>query len=116
MTLRELIEKAIEPSHEPYTVEEVAAELASERSTLFVEGESILICQLINHNDAITGHCWLGAGDMETIKSELIPRAEAWAKANGATRATIDGRRGWVRALKDMGFKEESVTLGKVLS
>lgn len=51
--------------------------------------------------DAI--HVWLGAGDLNELLT-MRPKVEAWGKAVGCKRATIDGRLGWDRVLKPHGF------------
>lgn len=111
----DLIRAAIEQTYEPYTVEEVVTEIREGRSALFAGESSVMVCTLHRHNDEITGHVWLAGGDLEELRDVLRPQAEEWARANGAAYATIDGRRGWVRALKEHGFKEVSVTVRKAL-
>lgn len=113
--LRRLIQRAIDRAYEPYTLDEVADEIESGRSTIFIGERSALICQLQSHNGVISGHGWLAAGDLDELCYTLGPMAEDWARQNGATSVTIDGRRGWVRALARTGYKEQSVTVRKVL-
>ena len=43
-------------------------------------------------------HGVAAAGDLRTI-IELIPRAESWGRKHGCTRAVIESRPGWDRAL-----------------
>lgn len=114
-SIRAVMQAAINEWHEPYTLEEVAAEIEAGRSTVFVGERSILVCQLSAHNGVITGHCWLGGGEMQEIRDVLAPQAEAWAKANGAQYATIDGRQGWARVFRDSGYQIASVTVRKEL-
>lgn len=44
-------------------------------------------------------------GDGDELVSALIPRAEAWAKAQGCGAAHIAGRLGWARKLKAHGYE-----------
>lgn len=44
------------------------------------------------------------AGDLESIKDELIPQAEALAKSMGCGSARIDSREGWGKVLKSQGY------------
>jgi len=108
-----LIQAAIDQSHEIFTLDEVADEIEAGRSTAFVGERSIMVCTLQKHHDEITGHAWLAGGDLDELRDVLRPQAEGWARANGASHTTIDGRRGWIRALKDNGYGEVAVTLRK---
>lgn len=110
-----LVLSAIDQASEPYTLDEVMAELESGESSGLIGENSIMIVKLFKHNGELTGHCWLGAGDIDELRDDLRPKAEAWAKEHNATAATIDGRRGWVRALSGQGYRETSVTVRKEL-
>jgi len=115
MSIRKLILRALAASNEPYTEADVLRELASGEAKAFVEDDSILILNLHEVNGERSVHCWLGAGDLQVIRDVLVPRSEGWARSQGCTRATFEGRRGWVRALKDAGYSEQSVVVGKAL-
>lgn len=64
-----------------------------------------------------TGHLQLqgmaAAGDLATIKNELIPAAEALAKGMGCNSAIIESREAWVRLLPD--YKQHQVRIFKEL-
>lgn len=49
------------------------------------------------------------AGDLATIKDELIPAAEELAKAMGCGSARIDSRSAWVRLLPDYQQYQTSI-------
>ena len=110
-----LIQAAINETYEPFTVAEVRAEVDSGRATAFVGEQSILICSLHKHHDIISGHGWLGAGNMAELIGQLRPKAERWAQDQGASEITLDGRMGWKKPLEKHGYGVESVTLRKVL-
>lgn len=59
-------------------------------------------------------HVWLGCGDMRELRS-IAPGVFAHARALGCTDITIEGRRGWDRALKDLGFVRDGEELRKRL-
>ena len=52
------------------------------------------------------------AGDLETIKNELIPAAELVAKAMGCGSAEIASRPAWAKLLKD--YEVHQVSIKKV--
>lgn len=115
MDAARLLQAAIEKSYQPYTLEEVVAEIREGRSVAFWGEQSVMVCTLHRHHGEITGHVWLAGGDLDELRDELRPQAEAWAKAEGATYATIEGRKGWVRALEGVGFEEVAITARKAL-
>lgn len=110
-----LIQSAIDESYENFTTQEVIAEIEAGRSALFAGRDSFMVATLHRHHDELTGHAWLGGGDLDELRDVIRPQSEAWAKENGARYATIEGRRGWVRALKQDGYREVSVTVRKTL-
>lgn len=55
---------------------------------------------------------WLSGGDIDEIKAAL-PAIEAWGKKQGCSRAIINGRKGWQRALRD--YAHSAVILTKEL-
>lgn len=54
------------------------------------------------------------AGDLAEVM-ELIPGAEAYGRLVGCTSVLIEGRAGWTRPLKALGYAPWSVTLRKAL-
>ncbi len=60
-------------------------------------------------------HGLIAAGDLQSIIEELIPRAEAWGKANGCVVAQIESREGWARALSPSGYRTHQIVVRKEL-
>jgi hypothetical protein len=54
------------------------------------------------------------AGDLAELAA-LSPGVEAFGRAHGCTTALIEGRSGWVKQLKALGYQPWSVTLKKKL-
>lgn len=57
---------------------------------------------------------WVAGGDMEEILS-LAPGIEAMARLRGCTSSLVQGRAGWSKPLKAMGYRIWSTTLRKEL-
>ena len=79
---------------------EVQARIAENTVQVWLGSESAILTEIVG--DAI--HVWLGAGDLTELL-EMRPLIERYGREIGCTRATIDGRLGWDRALKTHGFK-----------
>lgn len=55
-------------------------------------------------------HFWIATGELDAVK-ELSNRIVEWARESGYTRATLIGRRGWIRALNGDGWAETAVAM-----
>jgi len=60
-------------------------------------------------------HGLVAAGDLEEIRSMLIPAAEAWGRRAGMRHAIIESRPGWARALKTSGYEIHQIAVRKGL-
>lgn len=78
---------------------------------LWLGRRSALVTQVTVERDI---HVWLAGGEMDEIIA-LVPGAEAWARAMTCTSVTIDGRPGWARVLKRLGYGPDGDLLRKVL-
>jgi hypothetical protein len=100
-----LIDRAIKRSRENISRDHLLGEILGGRATVFSGERSVMVCTLHEYADgARQGHVWLAAGDLSELRGPMREQAEMWAKANGADTATIDGRAGWKRALRGVGF------------
>lgn len=52
-------------------------------------------------------HVWLGGGDLDDLLA-LMPGAESYGRAMGCEYATIEGRRGWARVLRQHGYEGDA--------
>lgn len=101
------------PAMATTTEPEVIAELLANRATLWPGLRSAFVTTL-HAGDEPCIHIWLGGGDLRELLT-LQPGIEAWARAQGAAFATIEGRKGWARALRKTGFEPHGPELRKVL-
>lgn len=57
---------------------------------------------------------WLAAGEMEEVL-DLTEQAAGWGRNQGCTKFKVCGRKGWVRAHANSGFRLQSVVLERDL-
>ncbi len=62
---------------------------------------------------AVEIHGLVAAGDLDSIRDELIPKAENWAKRAGCIAAVIESRPGWAKAMKSAGYAVHQVAIRK---
>jgi hypothetical protein len=101
------------PAIEGATEAEVMRELAAGRAQLWRGERSAMLTQLVDGPEPFI-LVWLGGGDLRELLA-MRPGVEAWARAQGAHAAWINGRRGWRRTLRRAGFEPCGDELRKVL-
>lgn len=108
---RDQFRKAMDPAF--YTIEYLDALLASGQAWIMAEPGSAIVIEIKDFpGGARVVHGLVAAGDMDGIK-RLIAMAEQWGRANGCTKALIESRPGWARALRDVGYQPFQVSIVK---
>lgn len=110
---RKLLEPALGGSF--YTWGDVRRAIAENRATLWPGKASAMVTEdVIYPSGERAMQVWLGGGDLEELL-RMAPGVEAAARLRGCTAVLIEGRKGWERPLKAMGYDLWSVTLQKAL-
>lgn len=100
------IAEALDRCGDPASVADVAMAVADRRAQVWGDERALIITQLVRPYV----HFWVATGEMERV-IELQREIRAWARGKGYTRATLTGRRGWVRALATEGWRERAVLM-----
>lgn len=109
--IKDGLEKALIRGNEGVSIDDLAVMLNSGDALLWVGERSALVTTL--HRDIqVFLHVWLGCGDMSDLLS-LEPGVSAWARARGCSYATINGRKGWSKVFKRLGFVDVDGELRK---
>lgn len=58
---------------------------------------------------------WCGGVEFKRYGLKALNKIEQWAQLHGFYDVTLTGRRGWMRMLKAMGYKEKCVHLSKLM-
>lgn len=101
--------EALLPALEDATEDEVLNELLLGRAQLWRGECSVMVTQLVSQPEPYV-LVWLGAGDLRELLT-IQPVVGSWAKQHGAKAARINGRKGWARALKRIGFAPDGEDL-----
>jgi hypothetical protein len=94
------------------TETDVAVRLLEGTAQLWLGEASAMVTEVIR--EPRTLHVWLAGGDLAEVVS-FTPGIAAWGRMMGCKSATIDGRKGWLRALKPYGFHRDGELLRKAL-
>lgn len=109
---RDRIAKAADGSH--HTIESIETSLVDGRARLLTMPDCCFVVELADYPSARACQVMWAAGTLEAILA-ATPRLHAWARAQGCTEMLVEGRSGWARTLKDIGYRPWSVTLRKAL-
>lgn len=83
--------------------QDVLADLQVGRAQLWPGEASAMVTRCVVDDRGPCLHVWLAGGDLVDIL-RLKPGIEAWARAQGCERVTINGRQGWARVLRRSGY------------
>lgn len=94
--------------------EHIVPLLKSGQAQWWEKGDGVVITELRLFPRFSAVNYWLVAGNMNDCRA-LQPDINDWARANGATRATAVGRKGWERILPQDGWKITGTCFGRDL-
>jgi hypothetical protein len=103
MTWQEHIKPALEYQN-THLIEDVERMIENGEAMLWLGENSAAVTEIIRYPRAKSLHLWLCGGDMNEITEQMLPQAEAFARAEGCTKMTTGGRKGWDRVMSKHGF------------
>lgn len=99
-----------------HTLDDVLAMIEAKDAQLWLGENSAAVTEIIQYPRAKALHLWLCGGDMKEITDQMLPKAEAFARAEGCTKLTTGGRKGWDRVMSRHGFTPVASICAKDLS
>jgi hypothetical protein len=109
------VEDALVYAGGTHTIEDVREAIEAGRALLLAGRKSAMVCEVQTYPQLRSFHIWLAGGDLAEIRSSQ-PQLEEYARRLGCSRISIAGRRGWVRAIDDLGYREKFTTVVKEIS
>jgi hypothetical protein len=100
---RPWIEDALQYCGGTHNFEDVADAVNRGDMQLWPADRGCLVTSIVVYPRRTLLHIFLAGGELDQLK-EMQPAVIEWAKAQGCDGGTINGRLGWVRALRDMGW------------
>lgn len=105
------ISRALSSCDDPESVEDVLRRIATDKQVkLWGDAEACIVTEKIDTQSTI--HFWIATGRLDAV-IRLSREILEYARGQGCRRASLTGRRGWVRALEEDGWKETSVVMQK---
>jgi len=96
---------SLEYAQGSHTFDDVAALVLTGRLTMWEEGSSFVMTEIVEYPRKRTMHVFLAGGNREDLHS-IHPRMIAYARSEGCSDVTLSGRAGWLRVLEHIGWEE----------
>ena len=112
---RPWLEAALERSSGGYWLEDIAAAVARGHMQFWPAPKAALITEIVAFPRKRFLNTILAGGDLEQIR-DMIPSLADYARMHDCDALTSNGRRGWERALRDVGAKPAAVVMMLELS
>lgn len=109
------LQEALEHARGTHTLEDVLAQVEAGEAQLWRAPGAVIVTEIKQTPRRKVVHFWLATGDMRAVL-DLHKMILAWAQEeHGCDLATLSGRRGWVRALRDEGWDEATTVMAREL-
>tara|TARA_R110001599_G_scaffold227431_2_gene426544 strand:+ start:111 stop:524 length:414 start_codon:yes stop_codon:yes gene_type:complete len=109
---RKMLVEALNHSGGSHTFQNIVDSVQQEVMQFWPMEKSCLVTEVINYPNIKCLHIFLAGGDLEEIKS-IDSTLEFLCQEIGADYISLSGRRGWIKALADIGYELSHVTLAK---
>ena len=109
---RKMLVEALNHSGGSHTFQNIVDAVQNEVMQFWPMEKSCLVTEVINYPNIKCLHIFLAGGDLEEIKS-IDSTLEFLCQEIGADYISLSGRRGWIKALADIGYELSHVTLAK---
>lgn len=114
MTIFDQLEEALALEGNERTLEDVLLRVERGDAQFWHEGNGAVVTEVLDTKAGKVLHFWLAAGSLDDVLA-IYRKVVEWGRANGCVRATLIGRRGWVKVLQAEGWAQEAVTMGRAL-
>lgn len=104
------IERALSYGVAGLGYDEVCARILKGQYHFYPLPNSVMIMEVVHYEDYKVYHGVIAAGDFEEIAAMHEP-IKAIAKGLGCTKLALSGRRGWLRAFKPYGWREQQTVI-----
>lgn len=90
--------------------QEVVDGIASYKMQLWPAPRGCLVTEMVQYKRGKALRVFLAGGDLDQIL-DMTGDVARWAKAQGCTFAEFDGRFGWQRVLRDIGWRPKKIVM-----
>lgn len=109
---RTQIEAALRYADGTHTYDDIVQMVLQNRLVWWpLDNSSFMLTEVISYPRQGHYHVFLAGGDLDTIRATQSDLINA-AKLAGCSKLTLGGRRGWVKALHQLGWTEHCTVMG----
>jgi hypothetical protein len=112
MTLSDIrrgLQNALAYGGDTHTVDDVLAQIEIGEARAWLEEDALIITEIQQYPRSKVIHFWLATGERDAV-IVLSRTVLEWARKQGCDRATLAGRKGWLRVLADEGWEPQPLT------
>ena len=109
---RQMIQNALDFGHNTHSFQDIVNGVAAQDMQFWPMEQSCLVTEIVTYPNSRALHIFLAAGDLEEIKG-IDETLAIFGKQLNAQVISLSGRKGWTKALKDIGYKTAHVTMFK---
>lgn len=109
---RQMIQKALDFGHNTHSFDDIVNGVASQDMQFWPMEKSCLVTEIVTYPNSRALHVFLAAGDLNEIK-DIDDTLANFGKQLNAQVISLSGRKGWTKALKDIGYEVAHVTMYK---
>lgn len=104
--LKKRLQRALDVAGNTHTPADVAQAVAEGRMQSWVNGDSVVITEVMQYPRTNALNVFLAVGNMDEVLV-LIPMMAEFGRQHGCTKMRMQGRKGWARVLPDLGWREQ---------
>lgn len=110
---RPWIEAALERSAKSHSFEDVLRVIMQNDAHLWATENGCCVTCITAYPLSKVLQIWLLGGDFDEVYNEHNAQVEQWAKSHDCDHILVNGRKGWARRLKDLGYEYTAAILIK---
>lgn len=105
--------EALERGGNTHSLEDVLYQIMSGDAQIWTNESACIVTEVLQFPEKRVLHFWLATGEFEAVRRLGNEVVIPWGRSVGCDHATITGRKGWERALREEGWSLVSVQLLK---
>lgn len=104
---------ALEYGNNSHTYDDLCEKVVTGKLIFMPLPNSVMICEVVQHPQHKTYHCFVAAGDLEELLTLGTSQLRLAARAHMCKHLSVVGRMGWKKKLEEQGWENPLVVMYK---